>query len=289
MTKLSNHHQKIHSRNVDLAQIHARTERKLVESLIQTESEKIHKRLGHASMFLYATKELKLSESVALMLINVARASRKHKHLRSAIAKQKLTPAKASRIVAHITDSSAQELVDFAVTHNYREIDFEMAKRNPKAAAQDRAKPIAEDLVEIKVTISREAYEKLQRAQSLLAQKGKPASLSDAVEASVDQYVYRHDPVQKVKRARARKLCVHRVRPTQAQKNAALARDGGSCTFVDQHGERCGCDRWVDVHHIISLDDGGSNGLENLTTLCWFHHDLVHQLSFKMEPNQMRQ
>jgi predicted restriction endonuclease len=37
------------------------------------------------------------------------------------------------------------------------------------------------------------------------------------------------------------------------------------------------------VHHIRALSQGGTDDLENLTHLCSFHHELVHQLSFAMD------
>jgi hypothetical protein len=74
-----------------------------------------------------------------------------------------------------------------------------------------------------------------------------------------------------------------RVPLTAAQEHATFLRDGGKCTHVDINGKRCGSDRWIHIHHIVAVANGGSNKLENLATLCSFHHDLVHQLSFPIE------
>jgi 5-methylcytosine-specific restriction endonuclease McrA len=68
-----------------------------------------------------------------------------------------------------------------------------------------------------------------------------------------------------------------------AQIHAVDLRDGRQCTSTDRHGNRCSETRWLHYHHIISRANGGSNEPENLTTLCSFHHDLVHQLSFAMD------
>jgi hypothetical protein len=41
-----------------------------------------------------------------------------------------------------------------------------------------------------------------------------------------------------------------------------------------------GCDRqvnWSSPHHIIYRSRGGSDKLENLVLLCFFHHRLVHE------------
>jgi len=68
-----------------------------------------------------------------------------------------------------------------------------------------------------------------------------------------------------------------------AQKHAVFLRDQGRCTHVGMDGKRCNQDRWVDVHHIVLVKDGGTNDPENLTTLCWSHHDLIHQMQLPIE------
>jgi hypothetical protein len=49
-------------------------------------------------------------------------------------------------------------------------------------------------------------------------------------------------------------------------------RDDGHCQFPG-----CAEGRYTDVHHIVHRADGGPNEAVNLTTLCWFHHRLVHE------------
>lgn len=70
---------------------------------------------------------------------------------------------------------------------------------------------------------------------------------------------------------------------TAAQKHTVFKRDQGRCTHVDLSGKRCNQDHWIQIHHILPVSLGGSNEPENLTTLCSYHHDLVHQLSFDIE------
>jgi hypothetical protein len=48
------------------------------------------------------------------------------------------------------------------------------------------------------------------------------------------------------------------------------SRDGG-CRFP-----RCHRRRWVHVHHIVHWADGGPTDVDNLITLCGFHHRLLH-------------
>src|ERR1700753_521455 len=80
-----------------------------------------------------------------------------------------------------------------------------MAKRNPKSQSRDRVKPIAEGYVEVKMTMTVEAFEKLKRAQSLEAQKNKSMKWGDVLHASLETYLDKNDPVRKADRAEKRK------------------------------------------------------------------------------------
>lgn len=274
----------IHQRAVELSRQHTIVEASLVDTLISVEQTRLYKRLNKSNLFRYVVDILKLSEPVAYGLVAVANRSRQIPALKKAIAEHQLTVSMATRILSALTPENAAELVAFARTHSQRQIDFEVAKRNPRAAPRDKVKPLSEDLVQVTITVSKDTYEKLKRAESLEAQKGKSSTAGAAIGAALDVYLDRHDPVRKAERATKKPgFCAHRNtgrRLTAAQKHAVFARDRGRCTHVDTDGKRCNTDRWVDVHHIILVSEGGTNEPENLTTLCGFHHDQIHQMSF---------
>jgi hypothetical protein len=52
-------------------------------------------------------------------------------------------------------------------------------------------------------------------------------------------------------------------------------RDQRRCTFQHQD-RRCKQTRWLHIHHIHPVHEGGPNTLENLTTLCSTHHKWIH-------------
>jgi predicted RNA-binding Zn-ribbon protein involved in translation (DUF1610 family) len=57
-----------------------------------------------------------------------------------------------------------------------------------------------------------------------------------------------------------------------ARRREVLARDGHRC-----RGRGCGGTRFLDVHHVVPRDHGGSNDPENLITLCAPCHRLIHR------------
>ncbi len=134
---------------------------------------------------------------------------------------------------------------------------------------------------------------KIKRVQSLECQRTSAAAgIVQALEAACDFYLSRRDPVEKAKRAQRKtekpksnsaRAELKREPLTAAQKHAVFNRDGGKCTHTDATGKRCGSDKWIQIHHLKPLSQGGSNDPENLTTLCSFHHDLAHQLGMPIE------
>ncbi len=58
-----------------------------------------------------------------------------------------------------------------------------------------------------------------------------------------------------------------------------LNRDGG-CTI-----EGCDSGYRLEVHHIVPRSQGGTHDVENLTSLCWWHHHIaVHQRGYQIDP-----
>ena len=205
MNKLNAKDSLVHEQALNESQLLRTSMKNLVETLIAVEESKIHRKLEKSSLFIYATELLKIDEAVAYALIAVARKSKGIPALRKAIALEKLSPSKASRIVSTINPENADELIQFASGHTSNEIDYEMAKRNPKAAARDRVKALSEELFQVTVNFSKQTLEFYQRIRSLLAQKGKPCSLSDAIAAAPEYYLDVEDPVRKAERSSKRK------------------------------------------------------------------------------------
>ena len=59
--------------------------------------------------------------------------------------------------------------------------------------------------------------------------------------------------------------------------HALRIRDGG-CRFP-----ACGQRRWTDAHHIRHWADGGETSLDNLVTLCRYHHRALHRQEYRIE------
>lgn len=294
--QLPSEQKQIHERALYLAKRHSALEAELIEVLQQVDRSKLYQMLGKNSLFVYATETLGLDKAVAYALITVARKSMDVPALKQALKENVLTLSKASRIVSIINSQNAGELIDFAEKHTRDELDRELTRRNPKKSVRDKVKNLSEDLVEIRVTMSRSTFDKMKRVESLQAQKGKGIKWGQVLDSSIEAYLDKHDPVRKAERAHKKsrpQLLPARVQtpPTKfrrsplaaEQKHAVFERDQGRCTHIGLDGKRCNQDRGIEIHHIFPVSRGGTNELENLTTLCSNHHDLVHQLTLPLE------
>ncbi len=293
-------------------------ELEFVQILKDVERSKTHKALDKSSVHAYAVGILGFTDAVAYSFIAVARKSREVPE----ILESGLSVFVLNRMVSTLKPENADELIRFAQTHSSRELERELGRRNPRSKCE-KVKFISEECVEISAHVSGAFLEKLKRVEALRAQKSQPHGVGRALEAALEEYLRKHDPVQKAERAQRRQtkaqatkheetqrnetqcdesskqsagvglpeeLCarrvVRRVPLTAAQRHAVFARDFGRCTNLGKDGKRCGSDQWIQVHHIVEVAKGGGNDPANLTTLCSFHHDQIHQLSLPMDERQ---
>jgi len=305
---LSLKHQKLHDHALRLCARHKSLEADIVFLLADLEKEQVFKRLGFASLFEYAVS-LGLSEANAYAFILVSRKASELAPVREAILSKTLAVSKAARMVSVLNESNAVELVEFAKRHTSKQIDQQVAHLRPRSRARDRVSPLSPEWSKLEGSISQNVAVKLKRAQSVLSSKlGLPADLNATLEASLDLYLSKHDPVERAKRAwsgpqkqrapreasvemhaeTTAEFCSSKTRRgrtplTAMQKHEVHRRDQGRCTFViPETGERCSQDRWLQIHHIQSVREGGGNDPSNLQTLCAVHHDLTHQLSLPL-------
>jgi len=298
----------LNQRAIELCQKYLRIEWPIIEVLQQVDEAKLYKYLGESSLFQYAVRVLGLSEPVAGCFITVAKKAKVVTKLNEALQANALSVSRASRITSAINEENAIELIEFAKTHSKRDVDLKMASLNPKSARRERVKPINAELYEVTVYIPKETLDTWKRAQSVVAQnKQKHPTLAATLKEMGEEFLKHKDPIKRAERILAKKKkkaepdprtqehCPDRVSRLSAQKpvkrkplpaglkHQVFKRDAGVCTHINSRGERCNVDRWLHIHHIRPVSHGGSNDLENLTTLCSIHHDLIHQLTLPNE------
>ncbi len=212
--------------------------------------------------------------------------------LKEAIESGRLTVSKAKRILPVLKDPKgcASDWIEKASTLPQRQVEREVAQRNPEKSVRERVRPLGQNQIEIRCVVSLEVEKKMERVRQLV---GGNATLSKALEAMVDQYLQSNDPLEKAKRAVARKskkaVASAGVKKSEAPasrqvsrsipalvKHQVQLRDRGQCRHLLPGGTRCESRRFLQFHHVVHFESGGESTLGNLVLLCSSHHQRVH-------------
>ena len=308
MNQLTNEQKKIHERAKTAGRNHARAEWEAIESLRDVQRENVHRLLGKRNLYTYAVEEMGLSEGSAYAMAAIAKKTFEVAEILPAITAGRVSANKMSRMLSVITQENARELIEFATESTTKELDFKVASINPTPKRRTSVRAVAGDRVRVAFDLSLEEHALIERARELIAKEGK-TDLKDAVLTTAREFVGRRDPLAKAERAMARKerKLANQSKPAERKNetitplrksplvpftriqlkaeeiHAVNLRDKCQCTFIDAQGRRCSERKHLEIHHVIRVSLGGTNALENLTTLCSFHHDLIHQLSLPIE------
>ncbi|MGZ3696155.1 MAG: HNH endonuclease [Bdellovibrionota bacterium] len=138
---------------------------------------------------------------------------------------------------------------------------------------RERVLARSENRFEVRLPISTELLEKLERLKSLW----KLNTLEKVIEKMADQTIPRVDPTEK---ARRNAPIVQQVKITKRTRHipapvrhAVWLRDQGRCTY-SQEGRTCNSTYDLELHHIKSYAKGGEHTVENLQLRCFTHNQL---------------
>jgi hypothetical protein len=263
----------LHQQALSLATQYRQLECDLLKVLEQIQYQREFLNQGYGSLFEYIVKGLQLAESTAYALQTVVRKSEQVPELKTVVKNGELSLGKAKRIAPVLTRANASAWIEMAKNTSAREIDKKVAAENPKVVVE-KITPKAEGRSELRLGISDEFENKLKRAQDIVSnQKREPATKEQALEAGLDSLIEKFVP-----RPRSNLVSIkENLTFTPRTKRLALDRDGHRCRHINERGERCTNQRFLDVHHIKSRSLGGGHDLENLITLCSTHHAQTHR------------
>ena len=181
--------------------------------------------------------------------------------LQNSIQSGELSVSKASRIISVIDESNQAEWVQKATHLTKRELEKQVAKKNPRASVPDHFRHIAEDLIHMQAGIDEECFEKIKRVQELISQKQKyrnqGSKLQDVLIWCLDELLERHDPLVKAQRILKRDSA--QAENSNRTENSNRAENSNKSGFALKNQ--------VEV---------GNDELSNLVTLCQFHHQNIH-------------
>jgi hypothetical protein len=136
--------------------------------------------------------------------------------------------------------------------------------------------PIAEETFKVQFAISREFRDELREAQALLRHRipdGDLAALFRSAlklliaEVKKDRFGIVRNP-----RSEAGPVATTSRHIPDAIKRAVYERDGGRCTFTDDHGHRCCETAFLEFDHIAGFARTGLHDIDGIRLLCRAHN-----------------
>jgi hypothetical protein len=154
---------------------------------------------------------------------------------------------------------------------------------SPPATSPPVVVPLAPERYKVQVTVSRQTYEKLRRAQDLLRHSipdGDPAAIVDRALTLLVAELERVKlaATDRPHRAPAARSEQSRHIPATV-KRAVWARDAGRCAFVGRNG-RCRETGFLEFHHVVPYARGGPPSVDNIELRCAAHNAYESALCF---------
>lgn len=268
----------------------------VLRHLREIERRRLYLDLGHSSLYAFCLQELGYSESQAQLRIDAMRAIRDTPEIESKLQTGELSVTSVVKVQRFLRQekthrakiySSVERAKLFSETSgkSAREVEQALVALSPTSALPtDKARPLTNELLELRMTVSREAYEQLLKLQQMHSHRMKnPQSLSELVELiakDATRTVHkklvgkRDKPDQNIVPL---SIKVRSRRVSAAVRREVWRRDQGRCSFRTEDGKRrCDSRSFLQIDHIKPFSQGGaSDQPSNLRLLCGAHNRLA--------------
>ena len=280
----------------------------VIAALMELDRRRLYLGAGCSSLFTYCTQVLRLSEHAAYGRIQAARAAQRFPSILSMLVDGSVTLTTIGLLAPHLTPENHVNLLAAATHKSKREIEVLVAGIRPQApiptsvrklsepkaleargpapppaeqvalmapgARPHAVTPLAPERYKIQITVGRETYEKLRRAQDLLRHSlptGEAAQIFDRALTALLAELSRKK-TGATDRPRAAPVIASRSRHIPAAvRRRVWARDGGRCAFVGTAG-RCRETGFLEFHHVVPFAVGGESTVENVELRCRAHN-----------------
>jgi hypothetical protein len=270
----------------DLAGGERRASVALIRSLIEFDARELYLREGCSSLYTYCTQVLHLSEASAYNRIEAARSARRYPQVLEMLETGDLTLTAIRLLAPHLTAENHADVLAAARHRSRFEIQELIASIAPAAACSTPCDAIlvtqlAPDSCRLHVTLSRETYDKLQRAQQLLRHthpNGDVGAILDrALTLLIDDLERRRFARVASPRASADEGAASGRHIPAAVRRAVFQRDEGRCAFVGREG-RCRETAFLEFHHVEPYASGGAATAGNIQLRCRAHNQYEARL-----------
>jgi hypothetical protein len=262
----------------------------VLEHLREVDWRKLYAESNCSSLWEFCVKELKYSNGSAGRRVRAMRLLRELPQLKEDLldGKQNLTSLSQAQSFFNIEEktqdkrlSSDEKKVVLGQLEDKstRECEKELLKLSSapiQISHPEKKRVIDETHTELKLVLHAAAMEKLTRIQALRSHANPSMNYAELFEYMADEVLKKIDPMEKSsKKGSAQNEAVQqigRVTLPVSLKREVWKRDQGRCSYVDEKGEKCRSQHFLEVDHLWPVALGGENRIENLRILCRAHN-----------------
>ena len=268
-----------------------------------------------SSLWAYLVEELGMEGSTAERKIRNARMITRFPELIPLLESGKLNPTLLDLALgcAHrekLSDPELLELLADISGLSTRAAKREVASRYPLRTElpKDKVRPLTAEFSEVSFVASEVLLEKLEEIRGLLAQSStQHLKLADLIDVLATEFIQRHSPVEKAKRAEEREAKKKQSEgekspsapkvpfqsdqrtPHSALIHELTRKNGYQCSYLDPVTKvRCHSQYALQMDHVVPWSKGGRTELANMRFLCRNHHNRVSFLEFGDSKKYMR-
>jgi hypothetical protein len=246
----------------------------VLKYLREVERRKLFLGRGYSSLFTYCTGRLGYSEPEAMLRIQAMRLVRTVPEAAKKIEEGKLTLSVAAKIQSAVRQepARAKELVKELTGASKREAEKKLAALFPEAPKPEKARPVSEDKVEIRFTVTREEFELFQKLLDRKAHSNFERKYETLFTALAKAELKKLEGKQR-EDALLHGLDEVKSRYVRASiKRSVWKRDESRCQFVSKDGHHCNETHGLQLDHIRPFALGGATSPENLRLFCGPHN-----------------
>lgn len=264
---------------------------RLIDHLREIERRMLFAELGYPSLWEFCVKHLGLSEGAAHRRIAAMRLACEVPEIKPALESGRLSLSNAATLQGFFRQEKKRgkarsnpeklEIIQSISGLSRRECEQKLSEISPQALPEERQRTLAHGQVELRLVLSQEAAENLERLKSLLAHRLPGASAADLISVLLEEKLAE---IEKEKSGSGKKAKEPQAQPPSrtprtipaATRREVWRRAKGQCEFqVSEQTQatslsqrRCGSRHALEIDHITPLAQGGTHALTNLRLLC---------------------
>jgi len=178
-------------------------------------SRRLYLTFGFPSLFEMATKFFGYCPASAMRRINAMRLVRDVPDVFEKIESGELSLSVVNELQTYFqreakaeraySPSAKEELIDFSLGKSRREVEREIANRNPEIAKPETIHAISNDRLRMNISISKVLLEKINQLRDLRSHANPKMTIEELLTELVELGLDKHDPARKIERSEKRK------------------------------------------------------------------------------------